>query len=74
MESDAVIEDIIHEITIIFVSVNAKKSPAIRPVNETIASCMPKMIADLVSNFFRIMYNNITIFVILSQVKNRVFV
>ena len=52
MDNDAVIDDIIHEITIIFVSVNAKKSPAIRPVKDTMASCMPKIIADLESNFF----------------------
>lgn len=39
---------------IMFVSVKAKKSPAIRPVNDTIASCMPKIIADLESKSFAI--------------------
>lgn len=54
MESDAVIDDIIHEIIIMFVSVNAKKSPAIKPVSDTNASCIPNIIDDLESNLSRI--------------------
>ena len=52
MESAAVIDEIIHEITIMFGSVNAKYSPAINPNSDTIASCMPNIIGDFESNLF----------------------
>jgi hypothetical protein len=54
MESDAVIDEIIQETMIMFVSVKAKKSPAIKPVRDTSASCIPKIIDDLESNLSRI--------------------
>ena len=44
MDKDAVIDDIIHDKIITFESVNAKLNPAIIPVKDTIASCIPKII------------------------------
>jgi hypothetical protein len=50
MDKLAEIDEITHEITMIFVSVNAKNNPAIKPVSDTIASCIPKIIALLYSD------------------------
>jgi hypothetical protein len=44
MDSDAVIDDIMHDKTIMFESVNAKLNPTINPVKDTIASCIPRII------------------------------
>ena len=70
MDNDAVIDEIIHEIMMMFVSVNAKNSPAISPVKDTSASCIPSIIDDLESNVFAIAIKIAYIYCILPQAKN----
>ena len=75
MESDAVIEEIIHVIMIIFESVKAKKSPAIKPVKDTIASCIPSTIAARQKELFFILCVYTSFFLLLPQVQfHKIFI